>query len=63
MLTARGGSHTRLGILLTAVMLAVFLGASLRPSQTAQALTHTQTGDITIPSSGAADPYPSSVFV
>ncbi|PJF25843.1 MAG: hypothetical protein CUN53_10715, partial [Phototrophicales bacterium] len=44
-------------------MLAAFLGASLRPSQVAQALTHTQTGDITIPGSGAASPYPSTVFV
>lgn len=56
-------NRTRLGILLSAVMLAAFLGASLRPSQTAQALVHTQTGDITIPTSGAASPYPSTVFV
>jgi subtilisin-like proprotein convertase family protein len=64
MLNTKGLHHrTRLGILLSAVMLAAFLGASLRPSQTAQALTHTQTGDITIPTSGVASPYPSTVFV
>jgi subtilisin-like proprotein convertase family protein len=63
MLKATLPNRTRLGILLSAVMLAAFLGASLRPSQTAQALTHTQSGDITIPASGSVTPYPSTVFV
>jgi subtilisin-like proprotein convertase family protein len=59
----KGLFHIRVGALLSAALLIAFLGASLRPSQTAHALTHTQPDDITIPSSGAASPYPSSIFV